>query len=310
MANFDSNGYEVGIVLSGARGGWEMWHNGGGFKQRDDFEPRRDAAKSPNSNKRSKRDPKETAKVVRKFLDTHPSKAPQAALSKSVDRRAYENVAAIDAAPLPNPLTQQILVYHESEPAEAGNDWMYKLKEESMQFLADQKGVELQNLYRESVYKKGIETLIDKIFGMLQRYTFEFNQIAAGTDLHVSGTISGEVTEVIRFNKMREAEETETYFRARISTRFYSLVMRGNAECVEFYLLPVNKIMALSKTENQYRPIARIQVRITEDGMMWRMEDGVPNVDSLDELCMWLFSNLINETKYSTLRRSQEALNS
>lgn len=293
-----------------------MWQNGGSFKAKNSRQPRRDAmsyaGKSPNKNPNADRDKsrKDSAEKLRKFLDTHPATAPQSALPKSVDRRQFENLPPVEAAPLPQTLSQQILVYHESEPAEAGNDWMYKLKEESMQFLADQKGVELQKLYRESVYKKGIETLIDKIYGMLQRYTFEFNQIAAGTDLHVSGTISGDVTEVTRFNKMREAEETETYFRARISTRLFSLVMRGKHECVEFYLLPVNKIMALSKTENEYKPISRIQVKITEEGMMWRMENGVPNVDSLDELCMWLFSNLVNETKHSTIRRDQEALNS
>ena len=52
-------------------------------------------------------------------------------------------------------LSRQILVYHESQPADAGNDWMYKLKEESMQYLAEKRGVQLQQVYRESVYKKG-----------------------------------------------------------------------------------------------------------------------------------------------------------
>ena len=290
-----------------------MWQDGG-FKPKRLNEPRRDgnryAGKNPSPGKEQRRDGKnkpQDNKETRKFLDTHPATIPQQkALAKSVDRGMFEVTAPPVAANSGN-LSQQILVYHESEPATAGNDWMYKLKEESMQFLADQKGVHLQKLYRETVYKKGIETLIDKIYGLLQRYTFEFNQIAAGTDLHVSGTISGDVTEVTRFNKMREAEETETYFRARISTRVYSLVMRGKNECVEFYLLPVNKVMALSKMENEYRPLSRIQVKITQEGMMWRMENGVPNVDSLDELCMWLFSNLVNETKRATVRREAEA---
>jgi hypothetical protein len=295
-----------------------MWQNSGGDKPSKNEQPRRDAyryaGRNPSPGKETRRDGKQKpqdGKETRKFLDTHPATIPQQkALAKSVDRGMFE-LAGQSAMPAgtaqSGTLSQQILVYHESEPAAAGNDWMYKLKEESMQFLADQKGVQLQKLYRETVYKKGIETLIDKIYGLLQRYTFEFNQIAAGTDLHVSGTISGDVTEVTRFNKLREAEETETYFRARISTRVYSLVMRGKNECVEFYLLPVNKVMALSKMENEYRPLSRIQVRITEEGMMWRMENGVPNVDSLDELCMWLFSNLVNETKQVTARRDAEA---
>ncbi len=295
-----------------------MWQNSGGAKPEKGDKPRRAenryAGINPSPGKEPRRDGKkpQDSKDMRKFFDTHPATIPQQkGLAKNVDRGMFE-VAGQAAVPLTGTaqsgtLSQQILVYHESEPATAGNDWMYKLKEDSMQFLADQKGVQLQKLYRETVYKKGIETLIDKIYGLLQRYTFEFNQIAAGTDLHVSGTISGDVTEVTRFSKMREAEETETYFRARLSTRVYSLVMRGKNEFVEFYLLPVNKVMALSKMENEYKPLSRIQVRITEEGMMWRMENGVPNVDSLDELCMWLFGNLVNETKAATARRDAEA---
>jgi len=278
-----------------------MIQNGGGSNGASGNSPKRnsryaginpspapkDAARRPDRN--------EAEEKAKKYLQTHPSSIAQNA-AKTKPGALDPGIAAVGVSAL----AQQILVYHESEPAQAGNDWMYKLKEESMQFLADQKGVELQKGQREQIYKKGIETLIDKIFGLLQRFTFEFNQIAAGTDLHVSGTISGDVTEVTQYNKLREAVQSETYFRARVSTRLFSLVLRGRHESVEFYLLPVNKVMALSKSEKQYRALARIQVRITEEGMMWRMEDGVPAVDSMDELCMWLFSNLINETKHAT----------
>lgn len=234
---------------------------------------------------------------ARKYLANHPAtqanrdeKAPlEVAGGSGVSRREREAA-----------LNKQILVYHESQPADTGNDWMYRLKEESMKFLAEQRGVNLQELYRESIYKKGIETLIDKIFGLLQRYMFEFNQIAAGTDLQVTGTISGDVTEVIRYNQFREAEESKTYFRARLSTRYFSLTVRGADANVSFYLVPTNMVMALSKIERQYKPIATMQVKITEQGMMWRMKDGVPPLDTLDELCMWLFSNLVQETKASS----------
>src|SRR5271156_5955671 len=158
-----------------------MWHNNGDAPAGDGSDSRRNrteknrryAGKNPMPEK------KDRESEAKKFLKTHPA-SHTAGLNREVDRRAYEQAAPDAGVVMPaNSLSQQILVYHESEPAEAGNDWMFKLKEESMQFLADQKGVELQKLYRDSVYKKGIETLIDKIFGLLQRYTFEFNQIAA-----------------------------------------------------------------------------------------------------------------------------------
>ncbi|HEY9714426.1 MAG TPA: hypothetical protein V6C72_13225, partial [Chroococcales cyanobacterium] len=86
----------------------------------------------------------------------------------------------------------------------------------------------------------------------------------------------------------------------------YSLVLRGRDDQVDFYLLPVNKAMAGTKLENQYQSLASIQVKITEQGMMWRMANGVPPTDSLDELSMWLFSHLIQATK-DAAREAEEA---
>jgi len=197
-------------------------------------------------------------------------------------------------------LSQKILVHHQSEPGSSDADWMVKLKQESVSYLQEKQGLALSALEVDPVYKKGIEILIDKIFGLLQRFMYEFNKVAAGTDLHVSGTISGDVTEVTRYNKFREAEETQTYFRARFSTRLYSLVLRGREQSVDIFLLPVNRTMALSSGEREFKPLATIQVKISEDGMMWRMADSNPPVDSLENLCMWLFSQLIERTKSAT----------
>ncbi|HEY9777311.1 MAG TPA: hypothetical protein V6C81_26345 [Planktothrix sp.] len=254
--------------------------------------------KNPNQNRKEEKD------SGRKFIDNHPAR--QAAGQKSTGKLEVAGGTGVSHSDREAALNKQILVYHESQPADTGNDWMFKLKEDSMQFLAEQRGVQLHEIYRESIYKKGIETLIDKIFGSLQRFMFEFNQIAGGTDLQVTGTISGDVTEVTRYNQFREAEETKTYFRARLSTKYYSLTVRGADGCVEFYLVPTNLVIALSKTEKEFHPMAIMQVKITDAGMMWRMADGVPPCDSLDDLCMWLFSNLVQETKAASRAERDE----
>lgn len=254
---------------------------------------------------------KASSKDVRKFLDGNPGKpAQQPQLpNRAVDRSMFANGSAGpgQAPDWSVAVSEQILVYHESEPVEPGNDWMSQLKQDSLQFLADQRGVHLQEVYRESVYKSGIAILVDKIYGLLQRYMFEFNQVANGTELHVSGSISGDVTEVTKYNRFREAEETKTYFRARFSTRLCSLVVRGCDDKVECFLVPTSKVMALSRTENDYQPIASIQVKITEQGMMWRMQDSNPPIETLDQLCMWLFHAMIQETKNYARMGGEEA---
>ncbi|MBZ0186869.1 MAG: hypothetical protein K8F91_11540 [Candidatus Obscuribacterales bacterium] len=235
----------------------------------------------------------------RKFFERMPNQAP--GLAKDADRSMYGQgdipASAAGVSDWAAAQSEQVLVYHGDDDKPGGEDWMSQLKQNSMQFLADQRGVQLQEIYKESVYKTGIAVLVDKIYGLLQRYTFEFNQIAGGTDLHVSGTISGDVTEVTRYNRLREAEETATYFRCRFTTRHFALVVRGYQDTVEAYLMPVNMVMALSQSENQYPALCVVQVKMTEQGMMWRMRDGEPPIDTLDQLAMWLFTRLVDETK-------------
>jgi hypothetical protein len=249
----------------------------------------------------SKNKARQSSEDARKYLANHPAK--QGGVNKADEDLDGHEVAHREREAA---LAKQVLVYHESQSADTGNDWMFKLKEESMKFLAEQAGVDLEELYRDEAYKKGIEILIDKMFGILQRYMFEFNQIASGTDLQVTGTISGDVTEVTRYNQFREAEETKTYFRARLSTKYYSLTIRGADGAISFYLVPTNMVMALSKVEKQFKAIACMQVKITNEGMMWRMRESTPPTEGLDELCMWLFSNLIQETKAASKAGREE----
>lgn len=193
--------------------------------------------------------------------------------------------------------SENVLVRHEKGQAPSSTDWMSQLKQNSVEFLEERDGKHMNAMYEESVYKTGIAVLVDKMFGLLQRYTFEFNQVAGGTDLNVSGTIAGDVTEVTRYNRRREAEATTTFFRCRFATRHCALTVRGHTDVVECFLLPVNQLMALSQMENEYKPICVIQVKISESGMMWRIKDSEPPIDTLDQLSMWLFQRLIEETK-------------
>jgi hypothetical protein len=132
---------------------------------------------------------------ARKFIDRNPTK--HEGLQKNADRSIYGDHGVPGADGIPSGIndwqvahSEQILVYHEQADGQGaqGGDWMSQLKQNSMQFLADQQGINLQDMYKDSVYKTGIAILIDKIYGLLQRYTFEFNQVVGGTDLHVAGT--------------------------------------------------------------------------------------------------------------------------
>ena len=139
----------------------------------------------------------------------------------------------------------------------------------------------------------------------MQGFAYEFNKVAVGTDLHVSGTMSGDVKEVLQFNKFREAEETQTYFRARLSTHLYTLIIRGGEDLIDCFVMPVNHAMALSKLEKEYNPLATIEIKVNDEGIVWRSLADESSFNSLEDLCAWLFKSLIDQTRKAITGRSR-----
>lgn len=175
--------------------------------------------------------------------------------------------------------------------------WLSDLKQESSDFIKTRSGNTNQKAAQDAINRQGIDIVLDRLFSCMQGYMYEFNKVAIGTDLHVSGTISGEVTEVTRVNKFREAEITQTYFRARLSTRIFSLVLRGSQNKIDFFLLPVTRAMALSTIENEYSPLATIEIKVGDKGLLWRPIRIDSSCNSLESLCAWSFKQLITETR-------------
>jgi hypothetical protein len=194
-------------------------------------------------------------------------------------------------------LSPQILATSSLSQDMVEQGWLDDLKKNSVDFIENRSGSRRQKEIQDAIDRQGIEVIIDRLFSCMQGYMYEFNKVAVGTDLHVSGTISGEVTEITRVNKFREAEVTETYFRARLSTRIFSLIIRGRGNKIDFFLLPVTRAMALSTIESEYSPLATIEIKVGENGIMWRPVLVDPSCNSLESLCGWAFKQLVEETK-------------
>jgi hypothetical protein len=194
-------------------------------------------------------------------------------------------------------LSGQILAQSGANEASMRNTWLHCLKYESLQFLENHTGGRLEQLRQEQLNKQALEVMVDRLFACLQGFAYEFNKVAVGTDLHVSGTMSGDVKEVLNYNKYREAEKTQTYFRARLSTRFYTLIIRGGENLIDCFVMPVNHAMALSKVEKEYNPLATIEIKVNDEGIVWRSLVDESSFNSLEDLCAWLFQRLIDQTR-------------
>jgi hypothetical protein len=202
-------------------------------------------------------------------------------------------------------MSGQILAQSGATGGSTSNTWLNSLKHDSRRFLEHYTGGRLEKIQETQLIKEAVEVTVDRLFSCLQGYAYEFNKVAFGTDLHVSGTMSGDVKEVLNYNKFREAEKTRTFFRARLSTHFYSLVIRGDKNLIDCFVMPVNHAMALSRLEGEYIPLATIEIKVNEDGIVWRSAAEDSSFDSLEDLCAWLFKELIEQTRRAILVRNR-----
>ena len=238
----------------------------------------------------------------RKFVETHP--ASQNGLPRNIDKTMFghgEMVGLDDKTQgevnSHRALSEQFLSGYGVERSARVVTWMDNLKAESERFLFSRRDDLVEEEMKATMYRSAISYLVDKMFQDLRWFAHEYNKVAHGTPLQISSSILGEVTEVVRINSKREAEETSTYFRARLSNRRHSLIVRGGGSKIEFFIVPVDQAMAGSIVETGYFPFATVAVKIGEAGLNWRLQDSTFNPASIDELCMWMFSEFVDTTR-------------
>jgi len=201
-------------------------------------------------------------------------------------------------------LREEILAKHTANPEVARSDWMRHLAQTSMSALATSRGTQVKAVEKQAILDQSTADLVSKIFSALRTYAFEYNQSIGWSELHITCSIPGFVTEVLRYNILREASETITHFRARLSSSTYSLVLRGRDQKIEVFLIPVSKSIGLTQTEKDFKPIVTFTSNVQANKVDWYM-DKQPLVDGHMELiAMELFSMLVG-TSNETLQNNQ-----
>src|SRR5262249_40198929 len=128
-------------------------------------------------------------------------------------------------------IMEQTLVSYKVGASNIGRaGFIEKITKDAMDFLADHRGARYKAIREEMAYNQAMVCLVDRLFDSLRLYCFQFNRALGWPELHVTTTKPEFVTEVMRYNKLREPIESYSYYRARLSTRYVSLMMRGRRD--------------------------------------------------------------------------------
>lgn len=226
-----------------------------------------------------------------------------AAFQKNLDKASFEVETQDSAAQI----HEQILVMYKAAPqtkasAERGT-FLSHMAVESMDFIKEQRNKLDRAQREETLCHSSMAAMIEHVFEILKAYSYELNNALGYGPLHVATTNPQAVTEVLKFNKMRQAEESVTFHRGRLSTPSFSLIVRGDKRGIHFYILPVERAIGLSQQECHFIPVMRLSTKLIGNSVFWETDCGKQLTPSMVEMiCMSLFERLIEETKIQVRR--------
>ena len=109
-------------------------------------------------------------------------------------------------------------------------------------------------------------SLVDKMFDSFQNLAFEFNAMAQASELELTWirpTISRE-----NISSWHQAAQVVSVFTGRISTRKWTMVVRGTYDSVLAYTVPADKLLAFTNQPSNFHPV--IELFPTADGLTVR----------------------------------------
>lgn len=175
--------------------------------------------------------------------------------------------------------------------------WVAGLADEAMQ-AAEQaarlQGVEMLTSSSEVPPKPAQVTTVafmDYLFDCFQQYEFEYNRSAPEAELVVS--LERPTMVVENYRPKFKAPQTGQIFRGRLSTRSWTLLMRGHENEIEGWILPIDKLIAFA---GDHDPFTQFLAMERKDNV-WTVDGIEVSWDKVRSFAKQLFAALIHVSK-------------
>lgn len=210
----------------------------------------------------------------------------------------FDNLTRVQAE-----LAQQILVNYADSVTPLRRDFLKTMTSTSAEFLAQRQHRPVEPVYAPTSMSTSMSSLVDRIFNTLEPYIHELNQTFRATDLSITFTPPSVVNENFSVDSLRRPSVVVSSYRCRISTSCLALVIRGKEDRIDFYILPVEKVMGLSKTEDQHDPLMTFTANAQSGTIYWEVEQKPLTEERLEKYILLVFEHLMDETREELLRR-------
>ncbi len=173
------------------------------------------------------------------------------------------------------------------------------ITQKSLTIHANHQARLLQAENGESALERSMKRYIDEIFNLFESYSVMLNRNIGVAALQIAWTEPNAVTETVEYDRQRQPLRTVTTYRCRFSTKQLSLVIRGQDSTIDFFILPVESVIGLSKTESQHLPLMTFTGE--KDGTMvqWEVESKKLTDERCERYCLLLFDYFIEMNGYA-----------
>lgn len=204
-------------------------------------------------------------------------------------------------------LTQHIIDNYRSISTSVRQDYLDYLTAKSAAYAESAKQAASREITAEERINRTMVSLVDRIYHLLEPYALELNRVNALRDLHLSSQPPSVSTEASEYDHMRRPGRTTTYYRARFSTSRFSLVIRGIGGRIDFYMIPTDRIMGLSRIEAETAPLMTFAAAEELDSFefesnSWIVEGKLLNADRLERFSLLALEHLLDRTQEDITR--------
>ncbi|MDZ4832351.1 MAG: hypothetical protein SGJ27_00985 [Candidatus Melainabacteria bacterium] len=190
-----------------------------------------------------------------------------------------------------------------SESSGVRKDYVEHLTNKSIAFLRSyERGFGL--LSEDDVVRDATLRLVEKTFNLLEPYVVHFNSSVGASALLIASTSPDEIIETVEGEWPFRPSQDVSFYRARFSTHKLSLIIRGSEDRVDFFILPVDQVMSLSKTEDDFGALMSFNSVVEDNKVSWIVE-GKPLTDErFERYCLLTFDYFIKQSQDELVRAS------
>ena len=227
-------------------------------------------------------------------------------LSRQRDRQIYKDLRGSNFE-LQNSHSKSILNSFNSMTIEHDQAALLEdLANEALIFIEEEAKHAEQRAKEEMFRSNAVYSYIARIVEALSPYAGLVNTAVGHTELYTVLTGPELIVEQIKLPGAHDSFEYRKDYRARFSTRTWSLLFRGVDGRIDIFLLPVDKVMRLTKVESFYKPVARLFAEVQGTQVTWTLDGEEKDAKQVMSYVLQLFHQLLERTKSQMFReRSQ-----